>query len=398
MSVIIEFKNPATGKTDHFALGSVKFINIKPVKPGPNVVDGVKTTWIKVPGQPDKKIEATHSVSFLLQEVDENNNVVDPNSQGEWVSMGEKKLNPNYADKIQVKFDATYKDILPGMVVSFPVKVTKNGDKTYVNGTLSGKTFTIRDESKAGQAAPRQPQGQQAGNQTPASGGLKIYGEITEIVGNLATVNDDKNGPGGVILSDEQLAQVQVGGRMTAFVNVADGSILNGFKAYGPVGQGTGSAGKKSGGSYDPIGVACGHGINGLKELAGAGYKVKDEMETAKAIHGATVAMKAFVAERTGKDVESNAVGASAGNAILVACSRFNAKSVVTEEAILEMAKDVYTSLSEPFYEWIKANASPDAQKPAQSVPEPLASNGSVDAPPAVYDEPPMDFDDDIPF
>lgn len=397
MSVINEYKDPMSGKINHFAKGSVKFISIKPVKDGPNVVDGVKTTYIKVPGQADKKIEATHSISFLMQAVDENNNVIDPQGQGEWISMGEKKLHPSHADKVQVKFDSGYKDILAGMIVSFPLKVSKNGDKTYANGTLSGKVFNILDESKAGQPAPRQPQQQSSAPQGGGSG-IKIYGEITEIVGNIATVNDEKNGPGGVLLTDEQLAQVQVGGRLAAFVDLSTGNIINSFKAYGPAGQGGGSGGKKTGG-YDQVGVETGHAINGLKELLGAGYKVKDELETAQAIHRATVEMKAFVAERTGKPVDSNPVGASAGNSILVACSRFNAKSEVTQTTILEKAKEVYQTLSEPLYEYISGLGKEVAQKPAQSAPEPQVGNGTVAAPPVDFsNEPPMDFDDDVPF
>lgn len=395
MSVINEYKDPMSGKVNHFAKGSIKFISIKPVKN--TDPDGVKRTHIPARnGQPAKVIESTHTISFLMQEVDDNNNVVDPQSQGEWIGMGEKKLHASHTDKVQVKLDSGYKDILPGMVASFPLKVSKNGEKTYVNGSLSGKTFNILDESKAGQSAPRQ-QTQQT-SQGQQSGGVKIYGEITAIEGNLATVNDEKNGPGNVVLSDEQLAQVQVGGRLTAFVNLADGAILNGFKAYGAVGQGTGSSGKKSGG-YDQVGVETGHAINGLKELMGAGYKVKDELETAQVIHRATAEMKAFVAERTGKAVDSNPVGASAGNAILVACSRFNAKSEVSQESILEKAKEVYQSLSEPLYEYISGLGKEVEQKPAQSAPEPQVGNGTVSAPPMdTYDVPPMDFDDDIPF
>ncbi|QPI14584.1 hypothetical protein GECvBMG_gp040 [Salmonella phage GEC_vB_MG] len=394
MSVVNEYKDPMSGKVNHFAKGSIKFISIKPVKNAD--ADGVKRTHIPARnGQPAKVIEATHTISFLMQEVDENNNVVDPQSQGEWIGMGEKKLNPNYADKIQVKLDSGYKDILPGMVASFPLKVTKNGDKTYINGSLSGKTFNILDESKAGQPAPRQ---QQQGAAAPQSGGgVKIYGEITAINGNTVTVADEKLGSGDVQLSAEQLAEVQVGGRMTAFVVKETGQILNGFKAYGPAGSGGGSTGgKKPGGNYDPIGVACGHGINGLKELMSAGYKVKDELETVKAIHRATVDMKAFVAERTGKDVDSNPVGASAGNAILVACSRFNAKSEVTEATIFESAKNVYMTLSEPFYEFLANEGKAEDKTPAQPSQEPMS--GTVQAPPVDFDEPPMDFDDDIPF
>lgn len=397
MSVINEYKDPMSGKVNHFAKGSIKFISIKPVKDGPNVVNGVKTTYIKVPGQPDKKIEATHVISFLMQEIDDNNNVVDPQSTGQWISMGEKKLHANHADKVQVKLDSGYKDILAGMVVSFPLKVSKSGENTYYNGTLSGKVFNILDESKAGQPAPRQPQQQSSAPQGGGSG-AKVFGEILSIDGNVAVVNDEKQGEGRVVLTDEQLAQVQVGGRLAAFVDLGTGNIINSFKAYGPAGQGGGSG--KKGGTYDQVGVETGHSINGFKELAGAGYKVKDPLETSKAIHRATVDMKAFVAERTGKPVDSNPVGASAGNAILVAlATRFNAKSEVSEASILEQAKDVYVTLSEPLYEYISGLGKEVAQNPAQSAPEPQVGNGTVSAPPVDFDNDiPLDFDDDLPF
>lgn len=397
MSVINEYKDPMSGKVNHFAKGSIKFISIKPVK-NPDA-DGVKRTHIPARnGQPAKVIEATHTISFLMQEVDDNNNVVDPQSTGQWISMGEKKLHANHTDKVQVKFDAGYKDILPGMVASFPLKVSKSGENTYYNGTLSGKVFNILDESKAGQPAPRQPQQQSSAPQGGASG-AKVYGEILSIDGNVAVVNDEKQGEGRVVLTDEQLSQVQVGGRLAAFVDLATGNIINSFKAYGPAGQGGGSGGKKTGG-YDQVGVETGHAINGFKELVGTGYKVKDELETAKAIHRATAEMKAFVAERTGKPVDSNPVGASAGNAILVAlATRFNSKSEVTQELILEHAKDVYQKLSEPLYEYISGLGKVVEQKPAQSAPEPQVGNGTVSAPPVDFDnDPPMDFDDDIPF
>lgn len=396
MSVINEYKDPMSGKVNHFAKGSIKFISIKPVKNAD--ADGVKRTHIPAKnGQPAKVIEATHTISFLIQEVDDNNNVVDPQSTGQWISMGEKKLHANHTDKVQVKFDSGYKDILPGMVASFPLKVSKSGENTYYNGTLSGKVFNILDESKAGQPAPRQPQ-QQSSAPQGSGGGAKVFGEILSIDGNVAVVNDEKQGEGRVVLTDEQLAQVQVGGRLAAFVDLSTGNVINSFKAYGPAGQGGGSG--KKGGPYDQVGVETGHSINGFKELAGAGYKVKDPLETSKAIHRATVDMKAFVAERTGKPVDSNPVGASAGNAILVAlATRFNAKSEVSEASILEQAKDVYVTLSEPLYEYISGLGKEVAQKPTQSAPEPQVGNGTVSAPPVDFDNDiPLDFDDDLPF
>ncbi|AKJ73477.1 terminase large subunit [Salmonella phage 40] len=71
MSVINEYKDPMSGKVNHFAKGSIKFISIKPVKNADP--DGVKRTPIPARnGQPAKMIESTHTISFLMQEVDDN--------------------------------------------------------------------------------------------------------------------------------------------------------------------------------------------------------------------------------------------------------------------------------------------------------------------------------------
>lgn len=388
MSVINEYKDPMSGKVNHFAKGSIKFISIKPVKDGPNVVNGVKTTYIKVPGQADKKIEATHTISFLMQAVDENNNVIDPQAQGEWIGMGEKKLHPSHTDKVQVKLDSGYKDIQPGMVVSFPLKVTKNGDKTYTSGTLSGKVFNILDESKAGQSAPRQPQPQQSS--TP-QGGAKVYGEITQIVGNLATVNDEKNGPGVVVLSDEQLAQVQVGGRLAAFVDLSSGNIINSFKAYGPVGQGGGAGGKGKRTPYDPVGVSAGHAMNALVNLKLSGFK-GDVEAAGKVVHDVTTKLIKELSETEGKDV-----GQTVGNAVKFAVTTIAVKGKTIDAEELEKATREAYALAATFYAYANTTAQEEPQKPSQPVQEPLS--GTVEAPPVDFDnEPPMDFDDDIPF
>lgn len=390
MSVVNEYKDPMSGKVNHFAKGSIKFISIKPVKNADQ--DGVKRTHIPARnGQPAKVIEATHSISFLMQAVDENNNVIDPQGQGEWVGMGEKKLHASHTDKVQVKFDSGYKDILTGMVVSFPLKVSKNGDKTYINGTLSGKTFNILDESKAGQAAPRQQQSSAQAAQS--GGGVKIFGEITEIVGNLATVNDEKNGPGGVVLSDEQLAQVSVGGRMTAFVDMSNGNILNGFKAYGPAGQnsgGSGAKGKRS--NYDPVGVSAGHAMNALVNLKLSGFK-GDVEAAGKIVHDVTTKLIKELSEAEGKDV-----GQTVGNAVKYAVTNIAVKGKTIDADELEKATREAYALAATFYSYASATAQEESQKPSQPIQERLTTPPAQEAPAMDFDEPPMDFDDDIPF
>lgn len=395
MSVVNEYKDPMSGKVNHFAKGSIKFISIKPVKDGPNVVNGVKTTYIKVPGQADKKIEATHSISFLMQAVDENNNVIDPQGQGEWVGMGEKKLHASHTDKVQVKFDSGYKDILTGMVVSFPLKVSKNGDKIYINGTLSGKTFNILDESKAGQAAPRQQQSSApaASSPTGGAGSVKVYGEITALNGNTATVNDEKMGSGDVVLSDEQLAQVAVGGRLTAFVVKETGVITGGFKAYGPAGQNNGSSNGKGKGKYDPVGVSTGHALNVVANLRLAGYK-GDLVDAGKVSHDVTTKLIKEFSDASGKDE-----GMSVGNAVKFAATGIAVKGKVIDANELETATREAYALAGGLREYIEASTQGSSQSVPQSTPEPLAESSpkNVTPPPVDYD-PPLDFDDAIPF
>src|SRR5699024_1041642 len=107
--------------------------------------------------------------------------------------------------------------------------------------------------------------------------------------------------------------------------------------------------------------------------------------------------MKAFVAERTGKDVESNAVGASAGNAILVACALYHQIDKLTEDGILNAAKDVYLTLSEPFYEFLSKGDGKTQQENKQDAKEPLNSSNS-DIPNMESPAPEFDYDEDIPF
>lgn len=396
MTVINEYKDPMSGKVNHFAKGSIKHISIKPVKNADQ--DGVKRTHIPAKnGQPAKVIEATHSISFLMQAVDDQNNVVDPAGQGEWIGMGEKKLHPSHADKVQVKIGEAYKDILTGIVVSFPLKVSTNGDKTYVNGSLNGKTFNILDESKAGAVAPR-------GNSTPTSNGavaqaggsVKIYGEITALNGNTATVLDEKLGSGYVILSDEQVAQIAVGGRMTAFIVPETGVIVSGFKAYGPVGQNQGSSGKGKG-KYDPTGVSTGHAINVLANLKLAGFK-GDLLDAGKVAHEVTTKLIKEFSDASGKD-EGNSVG----NAVKFAATVVSVKGKTIDAGELETeARKAFQTLSVPLKDFITSATAVEPQGSPQGVTEPLVKPTQQEVPPVTGPqgswEPGMDFDDDIPF
>lgn len=404
MSVINEMANPMDPKKPFvFAKGSIKFISIKPVKDGPNVVDGVKTTWIKMPGQPDKKIEATHSISFLMQEVDENNNVIDPNSAGEWIGMGEKKMNKGYESQVQIKVDNAWKEILQGMVISVPLKITRNNDgRTFTNAALA--KVTILDESKAGQAQPRQQGGNSGGGKSQGGGqqlaGTKIFGNVVAIDGNSVTIDDENIGQGVVILNDEQLAKVSVGGRMGAQVDTSNGHVLSNFRSYGPAGSGGGGGNRPKKGPYDQAGVSTGHALNVVGNLLAAGWR-GNYFEAGRVSHDVTTRLIKEYSEKAGKDE-----GQSVGNAVKFAATDLAVnQKPFTAENLEANARTAYEDLAARLYEAIKAHGREEGSNAPQGVPEPLAQQPApasqprtqAPPPPTTYDVP-LDFDDDIPF
>lgn len=410
MSVINQYKDPMSGKVNHFAKGSIKFISIKPVKEGPNVVNGVKTTWIKVPGQADKKVESTHVISLLLQEVDDNNNIVDPSSQGEWISVGEKKLHPNHTDKVQINKDGSYVDILPGMVVSMPLKISVKGDRQFVNASLSGKTFNILDSSKAVANAPRQnntnnsPQASQNAPQQQQTSGdktTKVYGDVSAVEGFIASVTTS-SGEVGVILSEEQAKEVIVGGRLAGYIN-GEGHMVSGFKVYPP--KGTGS--KK-----DTSGTETGHAINGALILRRNGLASIDVVEVAKVVHDITLAIKAKAkGNALYSDMDDYNLGSMVGHAVLNAtrdievsdtdtAETLNTKITHYVDGLLEhvvsevssYVKGGKTTVQNPVNNQQQAQPEPQLQPKEHNLPQ-QSSNGHYNMEPE-----PMDFDDDIPF
>lgn len=420
MTVINEFKDPMSGKVNHFAKGSIKFVNIKPVKNAD--ADGVKRTHIPAKnGQPAKVIEATHSISFLMQPVDENNNVVDPAADGQWISMGDKKLHASHTDKVQVKFDTGYKDILPGMVVSFPLKVTQNGDKTYANGTLSGKVFNILDESNA--SAPQKPAAgsQQASKPSSGAGGktTKVYGDIVSVSGSDVVVSTE-SGQVTVKLSEEQLGQIQNGGRL-AGMRSEDGTIGTGFKTYGPKGSGAGGSagagsngGSKGTGTFkkDNSGMETGHALNGALNLRRSGLTIPPVIEVAKVVHDVTKLLKSdALKDPANKGMSDYDIGAMCGHAVLNATRDVEVGDNDNPEEItgklLTYARALMAEVVPAVSAYVKgesAEATPP-QNEAATAPTPSAQvedkttvpvqidNGHINMSPAD-----MDFDMDIPF
>lgn len=378
MSVITEVVNPADDSVALKAKGVIKRVFIKRI----NADGSAKVTHINKGPNAGKTISSTHRYSILLT----------AGGVDEFVSFGEGEVkNLKYENQFQVKqADGSYKDLLPGAEISiYPVQKQTYEKDGKTNTSYQGKKKDIKILVDA--PADAAPQQSSAPAQSGGGKGAKIYGEILSIEGNVAVVNDEKQGEGRVVLSDEQLAEVSVGGRLAAFVDISTGNIINSFKAYGPVGQGGGAGGKGKRTPYDPVGVSAGHAMNALVNLKLSGFK-GDVEAAGKVVHDVTTKLIKELSETEGKDV-----GQTVGNAVKFAVTTIAVKGKTIDAEELEKATREAYALAAAFYAYASTIAQEEAQKPSQPVQEPLS--GTVEAPPVDFDDaPPMDFDDDIPF
>lgn len=408
MSVIQQFANPMNPReTVLLAHGMIKRVSIKPIK-GADPTTGIKTTvW------QGKKIESSHTISLLISELDSSDNLLQGGEEV-WISMGDKLLKPGHQDSVSVKIDDKWETVTPGWIVNIPLKANEHNGKTYYKGSLAKMVKLGAGEAPAATQQQKQQQGAQSQGQKqkPQQNAnqdvLRIYGDVTQIVGNVVTVNDHKIGEGAMVVTDEQLKDLVVGGRVAAIVDKDTGNIISGFKAYPPKAEnGTQGSGGKRKSSYDPIGVETGHSINALQIILDRGFKVDDPLGVAKTLHVVTIELKKEYAQATNRTEDE--VGASVGNAVLNACRRIDKKTKVDDfaAAITAEAKDVLTNLAEPLYDWIKNGAgSTDYQEPQAAKQEAAPQQNTVDAPPVddAEDDPmdqnpaQYDFCDDIPF
>ena len=375
MSVITEVVNPADDSVALKAKGVIKRVIIKRI----NEDGSAKVTQGK-----NGPIKATHRYSVLLT----------ADGVDEFIAFGEGEVkNLKYENQFQVKVGDAYKDLAPGAEISvYPLKSREYNGKTYYDGKR--KDVKILVEAPAG--STNAPAAAPAASSQATGGSVKIYGEILGLNGNIASVMDEKMGAGDVVLSDEQLAQVVVGGRLTAFVVKETGVITGGFKAYGPAGQSNGTSGSKGKGKYDPVGVSTGHAINVLANLKLAGFK-GDLLDAGKVAHDVTTKLIKEFSDASGKD-EGNSVG----NAVKFAATVVSVKGKTIDAAELEAeARKAFQTLSAPLKDFIAGASTAEPQNAPQSAPEPLAASATKSAtppPPPVDYDPPMDFDDDIPF
>ena len=124
--------------------------------------DELKVSYIKVAGQPDKKIESTHKASILLKEKG-----AGKDDAGVWIGLGDVKLHPEH-ENLQVKKDDEWVTIERGVEVTLDVKLNEWNGKTYYQSS-KGKIFVVSTEGV--QAAA--PKGGKGSEGAPAKGNFK---------------------------------------------------------------------------------------------------------------------------------------------------------------------------------------------------------------------------------
>lgn len=393
MTVIIKKPNPMDPKKPFtFAKGRIKFISIKPHTPGAKDTDenGLKVVWIRQAGQPDKKVESTHKASVLLQEVDDNNALV-PDGKEEWINLGDQKLHPNHADKLQIKEGDVFVTLLQGMIVTIPLKISTSADgREFINGSKA--KMTILDRSNVVQPGAAAQHNKPA---TTSAGGLtKVFGEVSAIDGLVATVKTD-TGDKEVTLTKEQVDEIKVGGRLAAMIN-GEGVATSGFKAYGQAIK-SGSGHKK-----DDTGVKAGNAINVVALMQGYA-----DIDSAAAFTAAKLVLDQvdILRDKLGKEftaLDAYTVGVTLGLAAKLVAPRFPVTRAGDEEVgvqIEQMFRDMIAF--EATIRDANAPATPAPAAAATSAPAKTTKAKASTPPPA--DVPPIDaytqdFDDDIPF
>lgn len=341
-----------------------------------------------------KKIESTHKASVLLEK----------DGDSVWVSLGEFK---SQRDNVTFKVDDQWKELKVGQLVIIDIKKVneKDGKKYY---TSSKSSITILEEAPEGsQSIPAasgsqgnaKPQGK-AGNGSKgapaASGVTKIYGAILSIDGDIATVHNEDNKDYQV---NVQGYTVAVGGRLGAKIDAA-GIIQSGFKFYPKVDEiakisqvaedGFNSVQRQFkisfGNMVNVASYALGHkDTNKVMQLA------QNLFEPAALLRVQLIEM--FKETRSDGDI-SGKLGDALKHAAVGSKGDIEAILAKAEEIVIAHIKaEEATKAAQEGKQKGEQNvpAKPE-QKPAKPVNNPV-----VPAPP-VYSEPPMDFDDCIPF
>lgn len=155
MPVINSEIDRKTKKEAFWAEGVVEYVKL-------DKFDELKVSYIKVPGQADKKIESTHKASILLKEKG-----AGKDDAGVWIGLGDVKLHPEH-ENLQVKQDDNWITIERGVEVTMDVKLNEWNGKTYYQSS-KGKIFVVSTEGVQA-AAPKAGKGTESG---AAKGGFK---------------------------------------------------------------------------------------------------------------------------------------------------------------------------------------------------------------------------------
>lgn len=138
----------------------------------------------------------------------------------------------------------------------------------------------------------------------------------------------------------------------------------------------------------DMTGMETGHALNGAMELVRGGSVIKDEFELSKLVHEITVELKAEHAKEKGVDLSDYDIGASVGHAVLNACKNFKGGEVTKEDLITESKRVL--GIAEKVSQYVKGEVVEEKKEVKTKVEKKVKKEEPV--------EPPMDFDDSIPF
>lgn len=386
----------------HIASGSIERINIKRI----NEDGSPKVTSINKGPNAGASIVATHRASLLLKNGEDQT----------WVSFGTHEVkNLKYENQYQIKVDEKWVGLKEGMIIRVPVQIRtwKDAATGEDRSGAEGKKARIKITDDSG-ARDSKPAGNAGGSQTSSaasntSGGktTKIYGEILSVDGLHALVKDEQGREVTVVLTKEQFDQIKVGGRLTG-QRGEEGSIVSGFKAYGPKGSSGGTGGSKGSFKKDTSGMETGHALNGALNLRRSGLTIPPVLEIAKVVHDATKHLKLDAAQDpANKGMSDYDLGSMVGHAVLNATRDIPVGDNDNPEEItgklLAYARSLMSEVVPGVSAYVKGEspqgtvAEQKASGPEeQGVKSPeVSENGHVDMTP---DTDTLDFDDDIPF
>lgn len=282
---------------------------------------------------------------------------------GTWIGFGGSK-----SQNFTVKDGAGFYTFVGGE--SIFLKYEENGD--FKNGKKGNITLIEKSEETPAASQPRQT-AQKPAASTGAGSNKKIFGDITDITDGVATVVDEKAGEVKVVLAERE-GDVQVGGRLTAVVD-AKGTIVSGFKAYGPKV------------AKDDLGIKVGNSFSVALE---AGFVTSPDtiVETLPELVAKIDAGREAVA-KANSSMDAYALGARFGQSVVAAAKL--ARKGTGIDKILEQAVVIFNALNE-VENVVRAQGDAAKLEPSKTVVE--ASEPASDVP---FDGG-QDFDDDIPF